>query len=739
MKRTLLFVGIFFIQLFAEAQKKTIIDTSFLQEYHEYYAVSNVANENNIRSIAVDKSNAVWIATSNGVFKKDSDKKIWNPILLGDQKGSAYKVLTDNFGQVWIGTWKGVYLYKDNKLSFIPGTSGPISALCLSTEGLYAAGPNGTWLFNGHLFINKNYTPVKSIRNIISDNNGGLWTSTDVGLYHFNDEHTVHHYQKELLLSAYIKDVAIDEDEKTWVAGLGGITILSGNKKERVLTTENGCPSVYINCLKKASDGTMWVGSDVGIVRFKRDGSHSLLFSKRWLSDDRVNEIAFDTEGNAWIATPQGVNAIKRNNITLADKQNYFYGIQMSRHMREPWISGQCHLKTPGDVSSWEPEDDDNDGEFTGNYLMMESFRYAVTKSADAKKKAQKAFDFLQLLQKVTGTDGFFARTIVPASWGNKVHDGNMLYSETDKADELVKEPRYKPVEIRWRKSADGKWLWKGDTSSDEMCGHMIAYYFYYELVADDEEKERIRNHITTIVDYLIKHNYNFVDIDGMHTRWSVWSPDQLNHDPEWMPDRSQNSMELLGILKLAYYVSGKAEYEQRYQHLIKEEHYLQNMEGVLEQNPAWFVYFDVSLQSYIYPILLRCETDPALLSFYRQHIDAWMHLHKKDKSPMLDFFYAFARNKKIDANAAIDFLKDTPLDLINWHIDHTKRADVQVVHEPVLEQEQINQLPPPSIRATVRWDANPWLAVNGYPDTEREPVFWLLPYWMGRYLQFID
>ena len=739
MKRNLLFVGVQLLVLFAAAQKIPVPDTAFWQETHEWYPVSTIAAENNIRSITTDILNNVWIATAAGIFKKDNGKTTWSAVLTGSQKGPAYKVLADESGNVWMGTWNGVYRYKHDTLLQIKGTSGPVSVLCVSKEGVYAAGPSGTWLFNGLAFIHKNYTPVQSIRNIHSDNKGGLWTSTDVGLYYFNEEHAVHHYQKELLLSAYIKEVAIDDDQKLWVAGLGGITILSGNKKDRVITTSDGCPSVYINCIKKAADGTMWVGSDVGIVRFKRDGSHSLLFSKRWLSDDRVTDIAFDAAGNAWIATPQGVNMIKRTKITLAAKRDFFYDIQMKRHMREPWISGQCHLKIPGDVDSWEPEDDDNDGEFTGNYLMMESFRYAVTKSPDAKEKARKAFDFLQLLQQVTGTDGFFARTIVPASWGNKVHDGNMLYSETDKADELVKEPRYKPVEIRWRKSADGKWLWKGDTSSDEMCGHMIAYYCYYELVADSDEKERIRKHITTIVDYLIKHNYNFVDVDGTHTRWSVWSPEQLNHDPEWLPDRSQNSMELLGILKLAYHVSGNTDYEQRYQHLIKEEHYLQNMEGVLQQNPAWFVYFDVSLQSYIYPILLRCETDTSLLSFYQKHMDAWMQLHTKEKSPILDFLYAFARNKKIDPGPALEFLQDTPLDLVNWHIDHTLRADVQVVHEPVLESVQINQLPPPSIRAVVRWDANPWWAVNGYPDTEREPVFWLLPYWMGRYLQLIE
>ena len=88
---------------------------------------------------------------------------------------------------------------------------------------------------------------------------------------------------------------------------------------------------------------------------------------------------------------------------------------------------------------------------------------------------------------------------------------------------------------------------------------------------------------------------------------------------------------------------------------------------------------------------------------------------------------------------ASVNFLTDTPLDLIDWQIDHTKRADVLIVHEPVLDDLQINQLPPASIRHTVRWDKNPWTAVGGNPSVEKEPVFWLLPYWMGRYLKMIQ
>ena len=288
-------------------------------------------------------------------------------------------------------------------------------------------------------------------------------------------------------------------------------------------------------------------------------------------------DISFDTGGNAWVATAGGVSAIKRRKMTLAGKAAFFYDVLMRRHIRAPWIAGQCHLPVPGDTTSFTPEDDDNDGEYTSNYLAMESFRYAVTREEDAQIKARKAFNFLKLLQAVTATDGFFARTIVPSSWAS-VHDGNMTYNEKQLADALVEDPRFKPVEVRWHKSPDGNWLWKGDASSDEMCGHMMGYFFYYELVADETEKEMVRNHVRKIMDHLIRNNYNFTDIDGTHTRWGVWSPDQLNRDPEWSSEKSINSFELLAFLKFTYGITHDKKYQNEYLRLINKEGYLRNI-----------------------------------------------------------------------------------------------------------------------------------------------------------------
>ena len=597
-------------------------DTSFVQESHIPYKISNSPGDNNIRSIAVDLESNIWIATADGVFCKKSGSKEWEPVIRGEDRGPAYSVIVNPDGDVMLGTWNGLYVFSKNILRKVGEVMPPVSVI--DPSGKYAMGPNGIWHYEGEEWQKTDYELPRTLRDALTDDVGNLWIATDVGLYKCRKGKTVLFQDTSELISCYVKTVSIDNAGRIWAGVMGGVSVRDSSHLIKNITTEDGISSISINCIRKSSDGTMWVGTDVGVVRYAPDGTHSLLFSKRWLTDNKVICIDFDSEGTAWIGTANGVSAIKRQAMTLEEKEKNFYSQLMKRHIRPPWTCGVLRLEIPGDTSSWRYSDDDNDGEYTGGYLAMESFRYAATKDPDAKLKARKAFDFLRYLQTVTGTEGFFARSIVPVTW-TKVNDSNRKYDTRQIADELVKDPRYKPVEERWRKSKDGKWLWKGDTSSDEMDGHMMGYFFFYEFAADEEEKILIRDHVSKIIDYLIKNNYNFIDIDGTHTHWAVWSPDQLNRDPDWASERSINSLELLAYLKFAGHITGNIRYENEYQRLIKDEAYLENVSRLNSKNPAWQIYFDRTMEGYLFPILLRYETDAKLHEFYSQLIDKWM------------------------------------------------------------------------------------------------------------------
>ncbi|MDP2337363.1 MAG: two-component regulator propeller domain-containing protein [Bacteroidota bacterium] len=713
-------------------------DTAFVQETHDAYMVSPDNEDNQVRSIAVDQAANVWIATASGIFRKTADSRKWEPIISGEDRGPAYSIVVNPDGAVLIGTWNGIYRFFNTQLQKEEGANPPISIVCNDDEGNYAMGPNGIWHSKGNKWVEEEYALARSVRDAAVDGKGNLWVGTDAGLYICQNGKTTLFQNTEELISCYVKAISFSPKGDLWAGVLGGVSVRRDERLIKNLTPEEGISSANVNCISQSPDGLMWVGTDVGVVRFDKDYSHSLRFSRRWLTNNKVNDVAFDREGNAWVATDHGVSNIKRNLMTLADKEKNFYSQLMKKYIRAPWTCGSLRLQVPGDTSSWVNSDDDNDGEYTGGYLAMESFRYAATKDPDAKIKARKAFEFLKYLQTVTGTEGFFARSIVPPDW-TYVHDLNRTYTPKQLAEELVKDPRYKPVEIRWRKSADGKWLWKGDTSTDEMDGHMMGYFYFYELAADSTEKILVRDHVKKIIDHLIETGYNLLDLDGTPTHWAIWSPEQLNHDPDWASERSINSFELLTYLKFVGHLTGDEKYEKEYRRLIDKEGYLDNVSHLNQKNPAWQIYFDRTLEGYLFPIILKYEKDPKLKEFYQKLMDEWMKNQPFGENLINNLSYAYATGKTVNVPQTIGFLRDAPLDLVDWPINHTLREDVQIVRSPILEEIQISELPPASMRATVRWDKNPWSAVQGNLTQVREPVFWLWPYWEARYLGIIQ
>ncbi len=740
---SLLIISAFYLSLTScsdlkEVEPTTYHDKPFDQEMHTGYSLGELEGNNDVRRIAIDSDQNIYAATRSGVFVKYAEKETWSLVQSTEDSGPSFDVEVDRNNNVWFSTWNGLYNLTEGVIRKIEKVFPPISTITVTKEGVFAFGHHGVWIINDDHIEKVPLNISKGVRNAFQASNGDLWISTDVGLYHFSKEDDKLYQDTNELISCYIRDTEFSNANEIWAVGLGGVSIRDNDKLVRTLTYENGIPSGEVNCVEKSPNGTMWIGTNLGVVRYKQDGSHSLRFTKRWLKSNEVRDIKFDKSGAAWIATANGVSKIFSEKYTLSLKEKYFYNRLLRRHVREPWIVYKLGLKEEGDTSTWYAMDDDNDGEYTGIYLSMESVKYSVTKDEASRERAKKAFRFLTFLQEVTETVGFFARTVVPSDW-DRVHDGNRKYSEQEIADEIVKNPRFKIVEERWRKSKDGKWLWKGDTSSDEMCGHFNGYFHYYEFAADDTEKELIKDHVMKIMDYLIDNNYNFVDIDGKHTRWAVWSPDKLNRDPDWAPERYLNSFELLAFLKFTYHVSGQEKYENEYQRLINEEGYLDNASMVNHKNPAWDIYFDIPMAGYLFPILVKYETDPKLKKFYEDLMDEWFEKQISGHNPLNNFTYCFARNKRVEIANSVNFLIDTPLDLVDWKIDHTKREDINIVRKPILEEMQISVLPPASERATVRWDKNPWAAIHGSSYAEREPVFWLFPYWMGRYLEIIS
>src|SRR5262249_52693842 len=149
--------------------------------------------------------------------------------------------------------------------------------------------------------------------------------------------------------------------------------------------------------------------------------------------------------------------------------------------------------RKPGDKSQTLQHDSDNDGLWTAMYGAGEAFAYGATKDPKAKERATRAFRALHFLSQVTqggehpAPKGFPARSILSTSGPNP----NRPDSPENDGRYHARDPLWKVISPRWPTSADGKWYWKCDTSSDELDGHFFCYAAYYDLVAETEAEKR--------------------------------------------------------------------------------------------------------------------------------------------------------------------------------------------------------------------------------------------------------
>ena len=736
--------GILLICLFTMGVTESIADTPvkdvpFIQEYHEPYPIDPDGPGDDARSIAVDENGAVWAASKVGLHVLRDGK--WSAVS-GVTTGPVYDVWIDNSGALWAGAWDGLYRINGADVEKVSTIDTPISVIGPAAGGMVAMGPDGAWQFQKGVWSRMDDRWSRNVRAVAPGQGNDLWIGTGVGLYHHCASGLRLYYREDELISGELTALAYAPDGRLWIGSLGGVDVYENGTRIAHFTGKEGLPHYDVRSLTFAPDGVLWIGTALGAARY--DGRvWSLRHSRRWLLSDDVRDVAFGQDGTAWIATARGVSAIKRRWMTLEEKAEHYLDICLQRHTRPPGFVEKCRFPDPNDRSVFVPVDDDNDGQYTSMYLAMESLRYAVTKDAQAKANADRAYDALEYLQTVTETKGFVARTVIPSDW-TRMGDPNEDTSMEEAVERRVRDPRNKIVRKRWRPSSDGKWLWKGDTSSDEITGHMYGYLYYYDHAADESRKERVRRLVRKIMDYIIDGGYTLLDIDGKHTRWGVWSPEKLIGDPDWRVESRINAFEILSYLKTVFHITGDQKYQNEYRRLIEEHGYAE-----IARRPKFYglserTHIDDELMALAAPGLLLYEEDPALRAIYMEGITWAYQTVKNDQNPFYNFSYGLIGGKHFQLDDSIAFLRDAPLDLIQWRMDNSRREDIQLVRKPMLEPLQTNRMLPPSERGVMRWDKNPWSAISGDVSNERGSyescgVFWLLPYWMGRYYGFIQ
>src|SRR5215510_14411061 len=430
----------------------------------------------------------------------------------------------------------------------------------------------------------------------------------------------------------------------------------------------------------KVDDGASLVGAN-GIILYREKNGQTGLSSIGALPvHEEVTVIAKGSSGEYWIGTKKG--AIFVCTLCIATSYEYFAGGRWlpDDHVIgigfEPGPNRAAWLETPGGYSRIE-------------YKTM--------------TLAEKSKAFVERVRARHVRHGLTADSILQTP-------GDLSTNRTVSSDN------------------DGLWT--------QM--YVAAEAFRYK-VTGEAEKRKIRGVVARMTDHILNNNYQLIDVDGKRTRWGWWGPEEIWADPD---ETGLRALHILSHLRVAHHITGNPRYEQAYNELISKRRYHLLTRNQKVNYPGHVNHSDDELAFLSYYPLLNYETDPKLRGVYVQSLERSWQVERPERNPLWNFIYAVGSgSKEFGRDEAVRTLREIPMDQISWTVTNLHRLDVpmDVLNDRFDRKQTLIVLPYDELPMN-KWNGNPYRIDGGNGGrSEGGGVYFLLPYWMGRYHKLID
>ncbi len=597
-----------------------------------------------------------------------------------------------------------------------------------AVPGISADGATGISVGqDGALLVRKDPLPALGGGAVIHGQisvNGTEWCGTEDGLYSRKSpdaawsRHTS--YGVAGPLATRVTALAADSKGVLWVGTPAGLSLLKPDGTWTSIRGKDGLPVEHVTALAIDGQDHVWIGTPQGaILHLPYETGRQWLYraGKRYLPGDHVKAIALAAGGMpAYFLTDAGIGRLDAVKTTLLEKAQTIERRVNERHRRLGMVAS-CQLDDAEDPKAHTIHDNDNDGLWTAYHVAAMSLCYGVTKDEAAKASAREGMHALYMLQNASGIPGLVARSVLPPEEGKK---------------------RGK----QWQPTPDGKMYWKSDTSSDEIDGHYLAFYAFYEHIAknDPEEKALIIKQVRALTDHLTEHGYQLIDWHGKRTRWGFWDPKSLNENPAEATEAGLNSLQILSFLKVAHYITGDKKYEKHYRKLITKHGYLNNIMLTKKSFPDSNNHSDDQLGYVAWYPILQLEDDPVVRRALSVGVRRHYEVVRAEQPSFYTFVTATVSPRTVDIEGAIENLRQIPTDRREWGMINSHRADVAFSPLPNrFGRPVLNRVLPADERSFKKWNGDPYEPDDaGTGRHEDDGAAYLLPYWMGRFHGFI-
>ena len=266
-------------------------------------------------------SSRLLLGTSRGVWKYafKSGEAARVPLNETLDKTPVYTLLHIKQNRtIWLGTLQGLWsvsqpnqqavsFNRKNKLPILP-----IPALALSGSTLWAAQTEGALLAadwaKQTLRSTVRRAGMERITCLLPETDGTLWAGTTAqGLFRLSsgDSSAMHLTESEGLLHNHVRQLLRDHTGKLWIGTSGGGFACMGAQAFRHYDRGDGLPGNRIYAVQQAPDGEIWLAvSQNGLAKVDSAGRIQRVTADfGYLDGVKCRTLAVDKSGNVWAGT----------------------------------------------------------------------------------------------------------------------------------------------------------------------------------------------------------------------------------------------------------------------------------------------------------------------------------------------------------------------------------------------------------------------------------------------------
>lgn len=253
------------------------------------------------------RDGGVWVAGAEGVRHVRPDTVL--EAVPGVPAEPVFALAEDVAGALWLGTADGIVRVaqgRAERLGADRGLVGRVGALLFDREGTLWAGTSGGGLVRLHeaAFAMRVPTGSAVVLTVHEDPGGRLWAGTDDGVLHRADGDALapaHRF-------AHPVSAVAGQGGALWVGTLGGgLHVRRGGEWSAV----GGLPSPVVTALHVGSSGTLWAGTDAGVVRL--GPTPEVLDTRAGLPSNVVTAVLEAADGALWVGTYDAGLAVRRD------------------------------------------------------------------------------------------------------------------------------------------------------------------------------------------------------------------------------------------------------------------------------------------------------------------------------------------------------------------------------------------------------------------------------------------